>query len=661
MLLRISVLLFFFVSLYAEVKIFATKVVEKKDKTLLDNPVIVYKDAIIQAKNGVITPDKKIILDKNVTIYKNDGVILNADRLIAKTSQKIDASDVFLYDRDLKGWVLSKKSRLRNNLIYMSDVYFSTCCAKSPDWFMKATKAKFNKKDKSLKLYNLTLVINKVPVLYLPYWYVSFDKTRRSGLLRPYFGYSQKEGFLYSQPIYFVTSVNTDLEVTPTIRTLRGRGVYNTFRFVDSPYSEGSLKFGYFKDKDAFYNKNNLLHQKHYGYQFIYTRNKVFNNDLLYMNIKYADDVDYFYLDAYNYKFDKTYLADKIITSKVNYVYQTSPFLFGSYFQYFIDTSKINNDYTWQILPQLNFHKFATKNYGLINSFDINVYNYTRKKGSNFVLSDISFPLSLYFSMFDNYLKLKLSEIFSGGFGSYYQDTTPVSKYSNLSTQVKLYTSLTKATKSYLHIISPQILLNVKNYSNSRIYTTLMEEPNVRNFVNMSIFQIFNNSTFNISHTIDTTYFLDEHSFTDIENIVDLSFSYFTINETNKYSMAQKDYIYNNIKISYNNTPYLFYVGHIYRKNESKSLLVGFKYDINKYKQFYTEYSYDLIYKYFKYLLIGVKLNKRCWNYNISLKELRRPILTQDGVSYQKDDIINLSIELNPIGGVNQSFVFKGN
>ena len=498
--LKISFLLItLFLYAFADIKIFATKAKDENNTLILKNPVIVYNGSVIQSKEGYITDKRKIVLKKDVLIsYKNNSSVISADSLIAYSSKNIQLQDVFFYDRNIDGWILSKSSKSQNQNIYFKKVYFSTCCVENPDWFIKASNAIYNRNTKGLKLHNITLVINKVPVLYLPYFYISFDKTRKSGLLSPYIGYSENEGILYSQPIYFITSINTDLELTPTIRTLRGKGIYTIFRFVDSPYSKGSIKTGFFKDYTGFYNKNNLAHQKHYGYNFKYERTRVFSiKDSLYLNLKYANDVDYFYLDAYNYRFNDVYLSDKLINSVLNYIYTTQNYVSGVYFKYFIDTTKLSNDTTWQILPQLNFHKFLTKNYGLINSFDFNIYNYYRKKGSDYLLSDLLLPVSLNFSFFNEYLKVKFTEQFNAGYGFYYQTSSLKSKYVNLSTQIKLYTSLTKYN-DYVHIISPSILINLKNYSKATIYSSLMSAPELQNYIFFKLFQIFEDKDFKL-------------------------------------------------------------------------------------------------------------------------------------------------------------------
>jgi LPS-assembly protein len=662
LLLRISLTLFLFASfLFAEVKIFATDAKETNNTLILKNPVIIYNNSIIQADKGFVTQKRKIILNGHVFIsYKNKSVV-SANSLTAYSSQNIDINDVFFYDREMNGWIIADKSKSLESKIKFKKLYFSTCCVKKPDWFMKASSATFDRKAKNLKLYNITLVINKIPVFYLPYLYLNFDKTRRSGLLHPYLGYSQNEGLLYSQPIYFATSVNTDLEITPTIRTLRGKGVYTVFRFVDSPTSSGYLKTGVFTDKYDYYIKNNLANHQHYGFIFNYKKNKLFKDkDKLYMYLKYANDVDYFYLDAYNYKFDDTYLSDKLITSELNYLIPEESNLYGAYLKYFIDTTKLTNDLTWQILPQLNFHHYLNKKYGVLNSLDLNVYNYYRKTGSNFVLSDLLLPLSLNYSLFSDYLKFKITESLNAGYGYYYQIESLKSTYLNISTQIKIYNSLTKVNTHFIHIVSPSLIINLKNISNSRIYTDLMNVPDIQNYVSLNLFQILQVDEFKLTHTLNETYYLDLEKYADFENILNMQYNNIAVDENNRYSIEKNQVSYNNIKISYNKNPFSCFLSHVYQRDVSRSYTVGMIYNVNNYKKVYSEYNFDLNNHYTKYWLMGVKLDKKCWRYDFSFKQSRIPILEESGISYKKDNMVTLNIILKPIGGLNQTFVFKG-
>ena len=658
--LRISLLILLFFSFaFSDVKIYTLKAIEKNNVIYLTKPYIIYKDFYIQANKAVIKKDKTAVFSGNVIIfYKNE--VIRSDKVEIKSKDKILITNSFLYDNNLGIWFKNKKSSIYNqNLIYLYDTKFSSCCVKNPDWYIKSTHGTFNKKTKKIKLYNLTLYIHNVPVFYVPFYFNSFDKTRRSGFLRPYVGFSADEGFLYSQPIYFATSLRTDLEITPTIRTKRGKGVYSTFRFVDSPYSNGEIKAGVFYDSDKYFKTNNLAHKKHFGYEFLYNRNKIFSKDKLYIDIKYANDVSYFYLDAYNYTFNTNYLTDKIITSKINYIKDFNNSVLGIYNKYFIDTSLLSNKDTIQLMPQINYHIFEKKDKNILTSMDYNFYNYFNQNHKRYFVNTFLLPFGLDFKTKKRFVNFKVSEILQGSYGNYYNSNVAPSYFLTAFTQFKLYTSLTK-NSSFLHIISPEIIYNMKNYSKSKTTSDILQQTNMQNNLAFNLFEIFQKDDFYLDHTLHQIYYIDSSSSEPMENILNINYKNLGLGENNKFDWNLKRSVYNASFISYKFNHYYFKITHVYQYNpQIKTIDTRIERNINQYKKLYFEYNYDMINRYPKFWLFGVNLNKKCWQYNIDVKKSIIPVLKDNGISYKDNYILNVSVNFNPIGGLKQAILFK--
>ena len=643
------------------VKIYATKIIEKNNVIYLQKPYLIYNDQLyIQADRGVIKDKQHAKLIGHVVLFYNDSV-MSSNEVEVVTKNNLEINSSFYYDRQINLWFKSKIASIKQqNMLYFKDTIFSSCCVNNPDWYIYVKKGNFNKKTKYIKLYNLTLYIHNTPVFYFPFFFSSFNKQRKSGLLRPYVGYSVKEGFLYSQPIYLAPSIRYDLQFTPTIRTKRGKGIFSTFRFVDSPYSFGILKGGMFFDKDKYYKEYNLAHKKHFGYEFNYKRDKVFDNDKLYIDIKYANDVDYFYLNPKNYTFDQTYLTDKIITSKINYLKEFNNSVFGIYNRYFIDTSLLNNEYVLQVLPQLNYHIFEKKKKFLISSFDYNFYNYYSEKGNRYFVNSFNLPISISSSLFNNYLNFKISEIFKGEYGNFYNSSIPPSYYFNTYTQFKLFTSLTK-NEGFIHVISPQLTFNFKNYNNSKINSDdILKYASVKNSISFDLFQIFQNNDFYIEHTFHQFYNIKEKQSEPMENQVKLNCDDFNLTENNKFDWELKRVIYNALTFSFSFFKNKVSISHIYQYSPNlKTIDFEIERNINAYKKIFFEYNYDMINRYPKFWLFGVNLNKKCWQYNFSFKKSLTPVLKENGISYNVDYVLSFFVNFYPIGGLKQSILFK--
>lgn len=660
MLLKIiSFFLLFFSFLFAEIKIYANEANEVNNTIYLKKPLIIYKDFFVQANKGIIK-NKKIRLEGSVVVfYQNTSYLATSADIITKDN--IVVRDIFLIDRSIDIWIKAKLSKIKKDKISLNNVIFSSCCIEKPDWFLYSSKGAYNKKTKYLRLYNIRLYVHNVPVFYFPFFFNSLDKKRRSGLLRPYIGYSAKEGFLYSQPIYLVLGERSDFEITPTIRTIRGRGVYNTFKFVTSPYSYGEIKFGEFVDFDKYYKKYNLANKKHYGYQIYYKVDKISKNDKLYMNLKYANDVDYFYLNPYNYTFNTKYLVDKLITSKLNYIknFKTNYF-FGMYAKYFIDTTKVSNDDTIQILPELNIHKFETKNF-LLNSFDLNIYNFTSKSLKYYQL-DFNMPLSINWKLFDDYLNIKLSENFDYITANNYNSKKKPEYFYQVYSSLKLYSSLTKK-RDYIHIVNPSITFNIKQISKSSEENNLLNYTTINNSISLSIFQIYEKSDFYIDHDLKQNIALNLKNNGSLENIINIKKSVFSFSDINKYDWDINRVSYNSATFHFPIKAYKFKLSHIYSYPKdsgiSQAYTIRVEKLLNKYKKIYFEYNYDIENKYMKYLLIGAKLNKRCWQYDFNIKKDRLPVLKDDGISYYNNYMLTFNINFYPIGGVKQTIQLK--
>lgn len=73
------------------------------------------------------------------------------------------------------------------------------------------------------------LKCNDVPVFYLPYFIFPAKINRHSGLLIPQIGYSSKNGFQYSQPIFWNANETTDVIFTPFTETNSRTGIKTQF------------------------------------------------------------------------------------------------------------------------------------------------------------------------------------------------------------------------------------------------------------------------------------------------------------------------------------------------------------------------------------------------------------------------------------------------
>ena len=431
-----------------------------------DGVVVYYQDSVIKADTASYNKETKIlVLDGRVEMIGYKGTKEHTDHMEIDTQTNEVNSDKLFFASQNDIWLYSDKARRSEGNYTLGNSVLSSCDANDPLWKMVFERSHYNSEDEYMKIYNAKVYFKDVPIVYTPYMAFPTNNKRSSGLLFPLMGYSSDEGFIYEQPIFWAISPSMDLEVNPQIRTKRSLGGYATFRFVNSQYSSGELRVGYFKDKASYSEVYNLPNDSHYGLEFNYESSKLFSDilgkdftDGLYINSTFLNDIDYLNLQ-------KTSLAHFGLTplqeSRLNYFVYNNDYYAGVNAKYFIDTRKENNDDTLQILPSVQLHKYLT--HFLVDDFtysvDFKINNFYREEGSTLKQAELKIPLAFSTSFFDDFVNLSLGEDiyyskFFFGNEEYLYDEFEY--YSNQH-KVKLFTDLTKKYDSFIHVLQPSL------------------------------------------------------------------------------------------------------------------------------------------------------------------------------------------------------------
>jgi LPS-assembly protein len=658
------ILNFLIVFLFAKnITLLAQHAVTKNNLLILTNGVFIKNNIIISA-NQIIYDKNTSIIEAKGNVYINYGynrIITGKEAYINLNTKNVKIIPFFMFAFDDVTWMSGKKMIQKNQIYNVNNMITSTCSPVNPDWKIIASSSQYNKKTKFVTLYNPTLYIKNIPILYLPYLSFSTDKTRRSGILRPVFGFSNSEGILFTLPYYYVLGDSADLEIDPTIRTNRGKGIYSTLRFVHSPTSYGEFTIGRFKDNNDYQQKYNLENNIHHGWSFLYSNRNLIFNDKLYMNFKNSNDSDYFYLNAYNNKFDTSYLTEKIITSQINYYSIYKDNYFGLYGKYFKDTTKSDNSDTMQLLPQFQYHKFSQSLFDkFLYSIDFNVYNYTRKTGYKAFKKSLFIPISYQINMFNNYLKFNLKENFNYAQVDEKGDSKDnVAKFYTNDTILKLYSLLSKKYSFFSHSIIPSISYTFNNrYYINNNRSDYLGHYKTRKNIKVSLEEYLSSNDLTIYHSLSQVYYIDSNSTksSDLFNTLNISYNNFYLHDNNKYSFDIGQSIYNSFTLGYNNAIFKLEGSHTYNYKNSESYDINGFYKFDKIHKLFADFNYDLKLKMQKYWLFGISMRKQCWNYNISFKREITPILTTNGVSGIIRKTIYFEVELIPLGGISQQY-----
>lgn len=380
----------------------------------IGNAVLLNQDFYILADIISYDTKKRIVnIDSNVKIYKGGSLFGKTEHIVLNLDEKYEIIKPFYMQDGTSGmWVSSSFAQNQNSKYSFKNATISGCSIENPIWHIDATSGSYSTDGSRLSMWNPKIYIGDVPILYLPYLFLSTSNKRTSGLLYPEFAASNLEGFIYIQPLYLALQDFWDVTFTPQVRTDRGFGGNIEVRFIDFEQDNFIFNTRYFRNFFPYYEKNSLRNHNVFGFEFAnFSRNPLkkyfglapFLDNGLYLDFLYMNDLDYVRFQGIN----RT-VTDGTHMSQGNYYIQTQDHYFGVNFKYFLNLNEINNSKTFQSLPNLQYHKYLNSLFfkNFLYSIDYQFKNTTRDIGYGYVQNSLNVPIGLQFSLFKNYLSL---------------------------------------------------------------------------------------------------------------------------------------------------------------------------------------------------------------------------------------------------------------
>lgn len=669
--------------------------------------VVLYDGLYVSAESATFDRDSGILeLVGNVMALKGAEYYAMGDYLMLNTQENIRQFRPFFFQEHKdKLWISAQSAKSKEQEYELHSGIVSSCNPQDPDWTVRFSSGYYDNEDQWMQLYNARLYAGEIPVFYFPYFAYPTDNTRRSGLLRPTFGLSNDEGFMYQQPIYIAPDAQWDLELLPQIRTKRGKGMYTTLRFVDSPRSTGSLVLGGFKEDASYIEAFNLKNEKHYGVEFDYTHREFlktwFDSNIqgdsgIFADITYLNDVEYLNLKE-NDSLD--YSTDSQVTSKANLFLNQSENYFGMYSKYFIDLNKESNAGTIQNLPELNYHHYLNTLFDdhFLYSIDYRGSNFYREDGKNATQHEINAPLDLQFSLLDEYLTLTLSENLYTSAISFYGSNDNVASqgydkgvYARDYQRIELNTNLVKAFDTLTHSVSlSAAYVHPGAQKKTGFYEDYQEEfdNNTENNVPCvsgpceydTINEVLEEASLEFTQFVFTpegkeklyhrlrqplVYEDGYDKYGELENelryIITDNLNYYN----NTFYNHQRNVISKTLNtLGYNNSIFKFSTSYLYedklvntQRVRSRYITANAGYTYSARWQYFAGYAYDIENSETKNRNLGFLFNKRCWSVQLKYVENIRPTLTTiNGItetSSISDKVLYLTLNLRPLGGM---------
>ncbi len=114
----------------------------------------------------------------------------------------------------------------------LQDATYTTCPVDNDDWFLKVKNLDIDKSRSVGTAHNATLRFLGVPILYTPWMDFPLNNARKTGMLAPTFGTTERSGLDILIPYYLNLAPNYDATLYPRLLSKRGLQLGGEFRYL---------------------------------------------------------------------------------------------------------------------------------------------------------------------------------------------------------------------------------------------------------------------------------------------------------------------------------------------------------------------------------------------------------------------------------------------
>jgi len=114
----------------------------------------------------------------------------------------------------------------------LDDATYTTCPVDNDDWFLKVGTLDIDKSRNIGTAYNATMRFLGAPILYTPWMDFPLNNARKSGVLAPTFGITERSGIDIMLPYYLNLAPNYDATLYPRLLSKRGLLLGGEFRYL---------------------------------------------------------------------------------------------------------------------------------------------------------------------------------------------------------------------------------------------------------------------------------------------------------------------------------------------------------------------------------------------------------------------------------------------
>ena len=260
------------------------------DSILEGNVVIDQQGRQIRADKVSIDPTYTNARAEGRVQLAQNGLIAQSDKINYNLKTQLgDLNNSFFISEEQHAHGRAEKIRKTSaEVTTLQNATYTACPPEqSPTWRIQAEEIKLNQETGRGETKNTKLYIKDVPILATPYFNFPIDDRRTTGILTPFFGYTNDGGLQLGVPIYLNLAPNYDATITPRFLGGRGGMLEGEFRYLTENFGQGIISGGVLpSDKDYDNEDRKTLHFEHFW--------KINDQFSTYATYNYASDKDYF-------------------------------------------------------------------------------------------------------------------------------------------------------------------------------------------------------------------------------------------------------------------------------------------------------------------------------------------------------------------------------
>lgn len=228
--------------------------------TLSGNSAVQYGRQRLTASDIVYRKDTGEIRAQNGIQYSGPGLVVDgASALLYPEQETARLYEITYALPDLHARGSASAIRLDGpDQQELKQASYTTCPPGNTDWVLSARKVDLDQADGTGTARDAKLEFKDVTVLYTPYISFPIDDRRKSGLLVPKYGQSDRTGTDISIPWYWNIAPDRDATIVPRFMSDRGMLLGGEFRYLNA-HNSGKLSAEYLPSDNMYNDEDRSL------------------------------------------------------------------------------------------------------------------------------------------------------------------------------------------------------------------------------------------------------------------------------------------------------------------------------------------------------------------------------------------------------------------